>query len=61
MQRRLIRHGTSQQRVAVLFQREGQAPELLCPLQTQMAQEPDSVNHFRRWIDSFARSRWHPF
>ena len=45
MQRSLIGHRTGEERIAVLLQRDGQATKPVCPLRTQMAFEPDLVDH----------------
>ena len=43
MQRRLIDHRTGEQRLAVVFQRDGEAIKPVCPMTTQVALEPDLV------------------
>ena len=49
MQRGLIDHRAGQQRVAVIFQRDGEAPEPVGPLKTQVALDPDLISHRLTW------------
>ena len=49
MQRGLVNHRAGQERIAVLFQRDGQALKPVCPLRTQMALEPDLIDHGLTW------------
>ena len=44
MQRGLVNYRAGQKRIAVLFQRDGQALKPVCPLMTQMALEPDLID-----------------
>ena len=44
MQRGLIHHRAAQERVAVIFQCDVQAPKPVRPLRTQMALEPDLID-----------------
>jgi len=58
MQRSLIDYRASQDRVAVLFQCDGQTLKPARPLITQMAFDPDLINIWLTWIRfwvSFAR------
>ena len=50
MQRGLVNHRAGEERIAVLFQRDGQAAKPVCPLRTQMALEPDLIDHGLAWI-----------
>ena len=44
MQRGLVDYGAGEQRIAVVFQREGQAPKPVCPMRPQMALDPDLID-----------------
>ena len=44
MQRRLIDHRAGEQRLAVVVQRDGQAPKLVRPVRTHMPLNPDVVD-----------------
>jgi len=50
MQRSLIDHRAGQKRIAVVFQGDGQALKPVCPLSTQMALDPDLIDH---WLICF--------
>jgi hypothetical protein len=50
MQRGLIDHRAGQNHIAVVFQRDGQAPKLVCRLTPQMALDPDLIDHGFIWI-----------
>ncbi len=50
MQRGLIDHRAGQERVAVVFQGEGQAPKPVCPLAAQMALDSDLID---QWLSLF--------
>jgi len=50
IQSSLVSHRAGEKRIAVLFQRDGQALKPVCPLRTQMAFDPDFVN--RDWLAS---------
>src|SRR5947209_6974873 len=47
MQRGLIDDGAGHERIAVLFERDGQAPEPVGPLGSQMPLDPDLIGHRR--------------
>jgi hypothetical protein len=46
MQGGLIDHRAGQERVAVVFQRDRQAPEPVRPLATKVALDPDLIDHW---------------
>ncbi len=45
MQRGLVNHRAGDKSITVVFQRDGQAPKPVCPLRTQMALDPDLIDH----------------
>jgi hypothetical protein len=45
MQRGLIDHGASQERIPILFQRDRQSLKPVRPLATQMTLDPDLIDH----------------
>jgi len=49
MQRGLVNHRTGQKRIAVLFQRDGQALKPICPRAAQMALDSDLIDHSLTW------------
>ena len=51
MQCSLIDHCASQERIAVIFQCDGQSFKPFCPLMTQMALDPDLIDHWLIWIN----------
>jgi len=55
VQRSLIDHRAGEERLAVLCQRDGQAAKPVCPLRTQMALEPDLLDHGLAWISCWVR------
>jgi len=46
MQRGMIDHRASQKWIAVVFQRDGHFSEPVCPVMTQMALDPDFIDHW---------------
>ena len=44
------RQRSGQQRIAVLFQCDGQTLKPVCPLIAQMASDPDLINDWLTWI-----------
>jgi hypothetical protein len=58
-QRGLVNDGAGQKRLAVLFQRDAQAAKPVCPVRTQMALDPDLIDHGLIWISSLAVLVWH--
>ncbi len=50
VQRGLVGQRAGEQRIAVVFQRDAQAIKPVAPLTTQMALEPDLIDHGRNWI-----------
>ncbi len=59
MQRGLVNHRAGEKRIAVLFQRDGQAPKPVCPLGTQMALEPDLIGHEFMGVIFWIEFVWH--
>src|SRR5215207_1573455 len=49
MQRGLIDHCASQERIAILFQRDGQSLKPARPVGTQIALDPDLIDHWLAW------------
>src|SRR5256885_16397031 len=65
VQRCLIGHRTGEQRLAVVFQSDGEALKPVRPMTTQVAFEPDLVDHRlrseERRVGKECRSRWSPY
>ena len=61
MQSGLVNYRASYKRIAVVFQRDGQALKPVCPLRTQMAFDPDLIDHGLTWIRFWVEFVWHYF
>jgi hypothetical protein len=53
MQRGLIDYWAGYKRIAVVFQSESHFSKPVCPLMTQMALDPDFIDHWLIWITSW--------
>lgn len=51
----LINHRAGEQRIAVFLQRDGQAIKPVCPLRTEMALDPNLIDHWPAWISCWMR------